>query len=1151
MSGWVDTFLEAGFSPQEVAEWSAQERQTLTDAGFDQGEIDGYIGGQPPQVPQPFLDRVSRGSAVSRVLAKIGAGAEKGWGTPQAMTPETEKFWRGVGVFNDPEKGQASPIRSLNEAVMRPIAAGAAVAGAAFDAAAGALGGAVGGVAEEAGVPMPERLGAETTNLINFIGADMMAHAPMVRVDHGPMGLSDVPIGKLPKLEDFAHTTQAVTGNVPAPQVYAKAKQLWNDHGIHPAEIAHDAARDVTITQDLASSTPRLPEAYVKPAEVDAEPAEPGGAPVTPSTPEAAPNLSEAPAARPAEPATSEQPGLLTRLAQSEEGTLRLAQPEPPRTPAEQSILDRLSIGERDAGRKWTWDRFYTAMVDRLHPIEGLDEDAYRAARLYAGVAGKADQFLQRGTFDFDIYANTGKSFRDIIMPVTDDINGFRTYATSLRALELEGQGIKTGMDLGAAREVAQAGATKYAPVMAELVQYQNRVLSYLRDSGVISDASYDAMSGKHMLYVPFQRVFGDVMGDVIPDVVRGQGKTLQASDPIHEIVGSERRVIDPLESIVRNTYLSVMMAERNRVGQLLFDAIDRASGLPTPERTDTISFYRNGVREERQVSADLAAAVKGLDEESVPTWLRLMGMPARLLRAGATLSPDFMLRNPIRDFFSAVINTTKGVFSPIDTAKGLMSAIHKDADYQEWLKGGGANSALVSLDRRYLQQSLAKLTEDTGLGTRAWNVVRHPIDTLRALSQLTEEATRLGEFRAARERGLAEGLSPREAAEQAAYTSREVTLDFARRGTQTRAMNMITAFFNAQIQGVDRLARAFHDDPMGTTLKIAGGITIPSVLLWLNNHNDPRYQEIPQWERDLFWIIITESHIFRIPKPFEVGVMFGSGPERLLDMLADQHPDAFRNFASSVYGALTPSFVPTVALPFVEQFANRSTFTDRPLIPKAMEGQLPEYQYNPYTTETAKALGQIIGAFPGIREGKVGDGLGAGVARALSSPILMENYLRAWTGGLGNYTLQLTDLGLRKAGVLPDPPKPDDTLADIPVVKAFAVRYPSAGAESIQRFYDGYDRNKTYLDTWKAQAKEGNIAAMQHIRQMGGDQMFVQLDGIKKTLAAQAQSVRNIYKNPNMSGSDKRQLIDQLYYAQIQVARHGVEIMERFNRRH
>jgi hypothetical protein len=79
--------------------------------------------------------------------------------------------------------------------------------------------------------------------------------------------------------------------------------------------------------------------------------------------------------------------------------------------------------------------------------------------------------------------------------------------------------------------------------------------------------------------------------------------------------------------------------------------------------------------------------------------------------------------------------------------------------------------------------------------------------------------------------------------------------------------------------------------------------------------------------------------------------------------------------------------------------------------------------------------------------------------------------------------------------------------------VKAFVVRYPSASAQSIQDFYDLYDRRKIFFDTWQARAKEGDIEAVGRIQEAGGLGMFLQLDTIHKDLGKQVQFVRDIWK--------------------------------------
>jgi hypothetical protein len=123
----------------------------------------------------------------------------------------------------------------------------------------------------------------------------------------------------------------------------------------------------------------------------------------------------------------------------------------------------------------------------------------------------------------------------------------------------------------------------------------------------------------------------------------------------------------------------------------------------------------------------------------------------------------------------------------------------------------------------------------------------------------LIENATRLGEFKK-----VSGGLTEKAAIQEGGMAAREVTVDFARTGMKTRAMSLISAFFNAAVQGEDRVIRAFAEKPVGTTTKMMAAITLPSVLLYLSNRDDPRWQEIPRWQKDLFWIVFTEDHIYR-----------------------------------------------------------------------------------------------------------------------------------------------------------------------------------------------------------------------------------------------------------------------------------------------
>lgn len=942
--------------------------------------------------------------------------------------------------------------------------------------------------------------------------------------------------------------------------------------------------------------------------------------------------------------------------------------PAPPKTPldlARDSILDKISIGERPTGRtlRRTLDGLIRDWVEQFYPIQQITPrglptavNPYRLARMMAGLGDRITFTLRRGTLDFATLQPNGIGLEQVLAPVKDDLDGFRAFAVAAHALEVEAEGLTSGIDTGAARTYLRQTVGQYGAVLEQLVAYQNRVAAYMRDAGVISSDAYDAMTQRWQLYIPFNRVLGD------GDGYFGAGSSLQASNPLNRFKGSLRDIVDPLENVIRNTATYMTMAEKNAATTSLRDllaaggqigarpgaaialvphvadpaldaALDQwlqAHGVPPPP-AGMLNFFRaagaqpldrgeiavfdSGVRHVYKVDPELAEAWKGLDHQTAGFLEKLLTPMSRSLRAGAVLSPEFGVRHPYRDFFYAAVT---GGFTPFDMARGYAGMVAHYLDdrlgiggrlsdeYWNWMKSGGGNNSMVALDRRFLQEDLEKLTQQTGLMTRTWNLVADPNATwldragaiaglpfsavsryvlrpFQAFTAIAENATHLGKYiQVERAMTAAQPGVPlsREQILEAGWQSRDIAIDASQIGAKMKALNMISAFSNIVVRDSARWMRAFREDPVSTSIKTAAYLTIPQMLLYLAQRNDPRYDEIPAWQRVLTVPILTDKWedvgpagqygppdpksnyrvqdgrlqvnngtIFRLPQPWSLGVIFGAGPVAVLRAFQQHSGRPLTDWLRGLADVSMVRFMPNAVTPFIEQYANRSTFTDRTLIPSQLEHQLPEYQYTPYTTEAAKALGQLFGAFPGMEKTAVEPGrLGGGVARALTSPILIENYIRGWTGGLGVYALQIADYALRKQGILPDPPKPASTLADIPVVKAFVIRYPTASAQSIQDFYDAYQVNKTYYDTWQAQAKEGNAAAAQQIMTAGGPGIFVQLDQMHKTLTEHSQLIRDVYKDPQMRPEEKRQLIDQIYFRMIEVGQAGKQMMRQVN---
>ena len=240
---------------------------------------------------------------------------------------------------------------------------------------------------------------------------------------------------------------------------------------------------------------------------------------------------------------------------------------------ARAKMLSKISVRESNDKEPMTFQKLYTDLIDDLNPIREAvkkaakdgelptSDDPYQLARLTRGTFGKANQFLEYGTFDFKTYENNGPSLRAILkgevrdLPeITDaepvDLDTLRAYIKAKRDLELVSRGVADpDVDVDAATQVVKHWGTT-SGLAKELTAYQNRLTAYLRDAGIISRDDYDAMLKANKDYVPFFRVMDEDVGRA------GLGRGVKTKNPIKSIKGSERNIIDPIESIIKNTYM-------------------------------------------------------------------------------------------------------------------------------------------------------------------------------------------------------------------------------------------------------------------------------------------------------------------------------------------------------------------------------------------------------------------------------------------------------------------------------------------------------------------------------------------------------------------------------------------------------------------
>lgn len=787
--------------------------------------------------------------------------------------------------------------------------------------------------------------------------------------------------------------------------------------------------------------------------------------------------------------------------------------------------IDAVKRGEAKDVIKKALNDVYTKAVDELNPLKDLveeverqtgekiafDDNPYMQAWLARGWVGKAETLIEHGAPEHGI-----KPLKEILKGIGEkEHKEFSAYLVALHDLDLHKNKQKATFDYteDAAVLGKHAGNERFQKAALEIYKYQDYMLQMLVKEGMLTAKAYHTMRKMYPHYIPF---FRDMSDAGMQSFLSGGKGFVDVSSPVKRFKGSTRDIIDPLESIVKNTFQFYNAVERNHVGRTFAKLADKNGVGQIVERVNgnkaktdnTFNVWENGEKVTYETTPELIQTMRMLDKDQSNMVAKILSYPANWLRAGATLSPEFILRNPVRDMIGASIYSKHGFIPVVDTFKGLSLFLKKGELYWEYMKSGAAHAAMVSLDRDYLGGQLRDIMSRESKVTK---LIKNPIEVLRAMSEATEMATRLAEFDNARKgyTGVSNRLFGKDrkplTAREAALESRDITLDFSRRGSHTKKANQVIAFFNATIQGADKMARAFKEDPRGMTVKTMLYITLPSILLWYMNKDDERYQELPQWEKDTFWIIPGKENMYRIPKPFEAGVLFGTSFERMLQYFDDKKNNrksvGFKGFGDRVIDSLAPSFMPTAMIPVVEAMTNYSLFRQRNIIPQSQENLPARLQYGANTSEVAKFVGDKINV----------------------SPYIVDNTIRGYGGGLAGLGLSGIDAatGAKENNA-------SKKWYEAPGLRGFTAA-PYQSSNSVQRVYDDY----------KEQEKLHNAFKLTGQRPDGYDaKEFAKLKNASDSLKGLNKASKAIINNERMSGEQKREQLDKINMRKANIAR-------------
>ena len=189
-----------------------------------------------------------------------------------------------------------------------------------------------------------------------------------------------------------------------------------------------------------------------------------------------------------------------------------------------------------------------------------------------------------------------------------------------------------------------------------------------------------------------------------------------------------------------------------------------------------------------------------------------------------------------------------------------------------------------------------------------------------------------------------------------------------------------MTPYFNASLQGQRKLWRQIliggdgKNDAQRVRIQRAAwmnaitSITLPALGLWAAFHDTDWYRDLPGWRKAGFFNFPIGDTIVSLPKPFELGTLFGAIPEAFMEAWVAENGTP-PTMGTLLIDGLFPyfkgpgAFLPALIQPMVELTTNWDFFRGRPMTPEwLVSNRIPEQQYTMYTSEAAKAMSLAFG---------------------------------------------------------------------------------------------------------------------------------------------------------------------------------------------
>ncbi|ENI5708752.1 LPD38 domain-containing protein [Aeromonas salmonicida] len=809
--------------------------------------------------------------------------------------------------------------------------------------------------------------------------------------------------------------------------------------------------------------------------------------------------------------------------------------------------LDKLRAVDRGVVKSWV-DRFIkkanTEVLDALAPIKYAEQAAgitdaadsgYIAARMATGAASTMRATMLYGLPEWKdgvIQRKAGTGEKDALLGIFSDLgkdlHNWLGWMAGHRAEILLAQGrenLLSAQDIAALKGLSKGKEAKFMEAKARWNRLNAATLDLAQEAGLFTADVRAEFESEW--YIPFFRESddGDVIAPFKPNGIANQ------SAGIRRLSGGEANTNDLLENIFTSTSKLIDASMKNMAAQKTVWNLADTGAIEVVAKPNMMDWraLKNGkdlitVKLEgedymiRVADPDLYRAMTFFDRQPFGDMVNMAAKAKRLLTAGVTASPEFMLRNFLRDSLSSWVISKDGFKPVIDSIRGMrktwkmegstIDVMFSGASFLGGYVNGNDPTAMTDAVRKSLRRKgmtpeqitqyeksiIRNVSQAKGAVADAWSKYNRYGETL-------ENANREAVYEAAIKAGKSHA--------QAAFESKDL-MDFSMLGAARtiQMAAMVLPFFNARIQGLGKLTRELRDNPREIA-KRAGMITAMSLGLLAMNWDDERYEELPDWDKDTNWHFFVGDQHFRIPKPFEIGVMFGTIPERMVRALGDK--DTGTQFGKAVARAIGDTFAlnptPQIVKPMVEAAFNYDSFRGGPIDGPQDLAVKAEARYNEQTSLLMRELGELSGL----------------------SPKQLEHMVIGYTGTIGGYVMAAAD-GLIRAS------RPGESASwradEIPLVKAvYRGTGPAKSTQHMEEFYRMLNQVNQLKRTVDQYRSEGLIdKANELLDEQGG--ILKSRRSLSRT-QQQVRVVRNkielIQRDKVMAAEEKRRRIDEL----------------------